>query len=265
MIKATKEPTTEIVPRNEATNVTPIADPMIAMIERIVLDPNASIDKLTQMLALKERLEDRQREQEGRDQQRAYYQAMAKCQEALKVVTKNQKNDHTKSRYADLAALARQADPIIHKHGFTVSFQPAGISEKGDLRLKWTIAHSEGHVESDIAEIPMDAAGTKGVVNKTSTQAFGSTASYGRRYLKLMLFDIATGDDNDGNTPVQKSELITSEQQDELIALADELGVDKAKFCETFEIDSFAAISANKFELAKQKMRLKQRYANADR
>lgn len=261
MIKVTKEPTTELVP--QSSNVTVIGDPMVAMIERVVLDPNASIEKLERMLAMKERLEDRAREESERDQKRAYFQAMSECQAELKVVAKNKKNDHTKSRYADLAALATQADPVIHKHGFTVSFQPAGTSDKGDLRIKWTIAHKDGHVESDTADIPMDAAGSQGKVNKTSVQAFGSTASYGRRYLKLMLFDIATGDDNDGQ-PTDQSDRITAEQQDELIQLAEQLGVDKIKFCETFEINSFADIAANKFEAAKQKMRLKQRFANAD-
>ena len=39
----------------------------------------------------------------------------------------------------------------------------------------------------------------KGTQNKTATHAFGSTMSYGRRYLKLMIFDVATTDEDDGN------------------------------------------------------------------
>ena len=229
---------------------------MIAMIERVVLDPNASIEKLSQILALKERFEDRQREQEERDQRRAYYQAMAKCQQKLKVVGKNKANEHTKSRYADLAALSESADPVIHEHGFTVSFQPAGMTESGEQKIKWTIAHEDGHIESDIAALPVDKAGSQGKVNKTDLQAFGSTATYGRRYLKLMLFDIATGDDNDGNAPV-RTDRITPEQQDELLALADEVGADKIAFCRWAEVDSFAKISAKKFEKAKSALKAK--------
>jgi hypothetical protein len=269
VIKVTKEPTTEIVPRSETTNVTQMGDPMLAMIERVVLDPNASIEKLERMLAMKERLEDRAREEEGRAQKKAYFTAMSACQAELKVVTKNKKNDHTKSSYADLAALATQADPVIHKHGFTVSFQPAGTSDKGDLRIKWTIAHAEGHVESDTADIPMDAAGSQGKVNKTNVQAFGSTASYGRRYLKLMLFDIATGDDNDGNAAIPDGP-ITEAQLTELIDLAESVDADRPAFCQFlstkcgFEIKTFADIPAKRFKDAKSALEVKGRRGNGD-
>lgn len=231
--------------RTEASNV----DPMINMIERVVCDPNASVEKLERMLAMKERLEDRALEEAKRIQTQAYYQAMAKCQAELKVVKKNKTNKHTSSKYADLAALAEQADPIIHWNGFTVSFQPAGKSEKGDLRIKWTIAHCDGHVVSDTADIPIDAAGSQGKINKTDVQAFGSTMSYGRRYLKLMLFDIATGDDNDGNASA--SGPISEEQLNELIEIADRLNVDKAAFCKWAKVESFADIDARKFDTAK--------------
>jgi hypothetical protein len=238
------------------SNVTVIADPMVAMIERVVCDPNASVEKLERMLAMKERLEDRALEETRRHQKQAYYQAMSKCQEQLKVITKNKNNEHTKSRYADLAALAEQADPVIHKHGFTVSFQPAGTNEKGELSIKWTIAHEGGHIESDTADIPVDNAGSQGKVNKTGTQAFGSTMTYGRRYLKLMLFDIATGDDNDGNAKVAP---ISEDQLNELLTMADEYAVDKAKFCEFFEIDSFAAIKSTDFKKAKSALEAKRK------
>ncbi|WP_017277255.1 ERF family protein [Sinorhizobium meliloti] len=117
---------TRIVPANDA--------PMVAMIERIVMDPSIPIDRLEQMLAMKERMEDRNREMAREDREyaakTAYFSAMSACQAELPVVTKNRRNSHTNSSYADLAAIEDQAMPIIYKHGFGVSFQPDGYNPK---------------------------------------------------------------------------------------------------------------------------------------
>ena len=37
-------------------------------------------------------------------------------------VARNQSNSSTNSRYADLARLAESALPIVHKHGFALTF-----------------------------------------------------------------------------------------------------------------------------------------------
>lgn len=240
-----------------------ISDPMVSVIERYLFDPDASLEKLEKMLDMKTRLEDRAREEVEREQKQAYHRAMAACQAELKVVVKNRENTHTKSTYADLAALAEQVDPVIHKHGFSLSFQPAGWSERGDQRIKWTIAHEGGHVESDIADIPVDKAGSQGKVNKTDTQAFGSTASYGRRYLKLMLFDIATGDDTDGNP--SHGGPVNQDQLDRLIALADEVDANKGDFCRYMsrklgiEVGGLAEIPASAFDRAMNALEAKRK------
>lgn len=228
-------------------------DPFIQMIERVVMDPNASVDKLERMLQLRndevENIRRRDREDAAFAAQRAYFTAMSTCQAALPVVTKNKNNTHTKSTYADLAAIEEQAMPIIHAHGFAVSFQPCGYNELGELQIKWEISHSEGHHRSDIAGIPVDAAGSQGKVNKTGTQAFGSTATYGRRYLLCMLFNISTGDDRDGNR-VEDDTAITHDQVKAVLALADDVGADLEKFCAYFKIDAVVDLPASQFDRA---------------
>jgi hypothetical protein len=235
-------------------------DPFIQMIERVVLDPAASVDKLERMLQLRneevENTRRRAREDAEFAAKRAYFAAMSKCQAELPVVTKNRKNDHTKSTYADLAAIEEQAMPIIHRYGFAVSFQPDGYNEQGELRVLWEISHEEGHVRNGVGEIPVDGAGAKGTVNKTGTQAFGSTATYGRRYLLCMLFNISTGDDNDGNRVLGKdiNGPISEGQLAELRAEIDRVGADTARFCTIFEIDALPDLPASDFDEAMQKL-----------
>ena len=230
-------------------------DPMVSMIERVVLDHSIPIDRLKEVLAMKERLEDRAREDQERQAKKAYFAAMSKCQSELPVVTKNKKNDHTRSQYADLAAIEEQAMPIIHRHGFAVSFQPDGYNENGDLRIRWEISHEGGHVRNDVAAIPVDAAGSQGKVNKTGTQAFGSTATYGRRYLLCMLFNISTGDDRDGNRPREDdNRTITDEQLAKIRELIDASDAPINKFCATFKIEALPDLPASRFAEAVQRL-----------
>ncbi|ASR12106.1 ERF family protein (plasmid) [Rhizobium leguminosarum bv. viciae] len=248
--------------------ISPADAPMVAMIERIAMDPNIPIDRLEKMMAMKERMEDRAREDAEREARKAYYFAMSRCQKALPVVTKTKRNDHTKSNYADLAAIEDQAMPIIHDFGFGVNFQPAGYNDKGELQIKWTISHEEGHSESDIAGIPVDGAGSQGKVNKTGTQAFGSTATYGRRYLLCMLFNISTGDDRDGNTPpAREPETISHDQVKIILQLLDETDSDIEQFCRMGKIEAVPDMLAVDFDdavrlLNQKKAKLSQRAAS---
>jgi hypothetical protein len=236
---------TKLVPANDA--------PMVAMIERIAMDPSIPIERLEQMLAMKERMEDRARDQLREDREydakTVYFAAMSACQKELPVVVKNKRNTHTNSNYADLAAIEDQAMPVIYSHGFGVSFQPDGYNNLGELLIKWEISHAGGYVRNGIGAIPVDGAGAKGGVNKTGTQAFGSTATYGRRYLLCMLFNISTGDDRDGNTPPAKEDAkpITETQVGVIRDLIEKAELEIDQFCEHWKIEAIADIAATKF------------------
>lgn len=231
-------------------------DQFASVIHRIAMDPSIPLDRLERMLDMKERMEDRAREDADREAKKAYFAAMSKCQAELPVVTKNQKNDHTKSKYADLAAIEQQAMPIIHKYGFAVSFQPDGYNESGELRIRWEISHEGGHSRDGIGEIPVDGAGSQGKVNKTGTQAFGSTATYGRRYLLCMLFNITTGDDTDGNAPADQS-TITTEQLETIRDLIEKTDSDIAMFCQTFKIEALPDLRPVDFDPAVRSLNIK--------
>jgi hypothetical protein len=239
------------VATREDQHLIPAGDaPMVAMIERIAMDPNIPIDRLEKMLAMKERMEDRAREDQDRQAKKAYFAAMSVCQSAIPVVIKKQRNTHTNSNYADLAAIEQHAMPIIHQHGFAVSFQPDGYNDKGELRILWEISHSEGHVRNGVGEIPVDGAGAQGKVNKTGTQAFGSTATYGRRYLLCMLFNISTGDDKDGNKPKDTSGPINEAQEAIIREMIDTNGPRIDKFCGKWGIEVVRDLPASKFDAA---------------
>lgn len=238
--------------RKSESRIAPTQDaPMVAMFERVLMDPAVPIDRLEKLLEMKYHDEDRQRQQAREDREyaakTAYFTAMSACQKELPVVHKNRRNSHTKSNYADLAAIEEQAMPIIHAHGFGVSFQPDGYNEIGELLIKWEVSHADGYVRNGVGAIPVDGAGAKGGVNKTGTQAFGSTATYGRRYLLCMLFNISTGDDRDGNAPPEDDSAISAEQATQLREKIDAVGADIQRFCNRWDIEAIPDLPASKF------------------
>lgn len=240
-------------------------NPVVSILSRLVMDPSLPVERAERVFAMYYEAQDRARQQAREDAaiaaRNAYFAAMSACQKELPVVVKNQRNKHTNSDYADLAAIEKQAMPKIHEHGFGVTFQPCGYNELGELQIKWQISHSGGHVESDIAGIPVDGAGAKGGINKTGTQAFGSTATYGRRYLLCMLFNISTGDDRDGNRADQSSGPITEDQVSTIRKLAEDVDADLEKFCRYFQINALPELSQTDFNRAVQSLERKRRGA----
>lgn len=145
-----------------------------------------------------EKLMDLQSRWEAEEARKSYSRAMAAAQAEITVVRKNRINPHTNSRYADISAVYEAIVPVITKHGFSLSFQAEPALE-GFLRIIGTCQHEAGHSRSFPLDVPLDSAGSGGKVNKTVVQASGSTITYARRYLTLMIFNVATSDDVDGN------------------------------------------------------------------
>jgi len=189
------------------------------------------------LIRFRERLEVEKKRQ-------AFYKAFAECQAEIPSVIKNRSNDQTRSRYADLAAIERAAMPVITKHGFSVRFSPSKSEIEGCYGVKCTVSHESGYAEEYSADIPADMAGVKGVRNKTLTHAFGSTMSYGRRYLLCMVFNIATNDDDDGNA----AETITEEQFIALKGRIEEAGADPDKVCKAYKAPSLPEFPARHFD-----------------
>lgn len=183
--------------KNDATPIAATAQTeqtaIIAMIERAARDPLVDLTKM-------ERLFDMHKSMQARASEVAFNAAMADAQAELEPIGRQSRNTHTNSTYADLATVVESATPIIAKHGFGLSFGTAAPLMADHIRMVCDVTHKTGHTKRYESEFPYDLAGSQGKVNKTKIQAFGSTTTYGRRYMMLLIFNIATAD-NDGNAP----------------------------------------------------------------
>jgi len=164
-------------------------------------DPRMDIAKVKELWAMHKEMMDREAAQ-------AFADALAQAQSRIQPVARDRRNDHTKSMYATLAAIVDEVTPIVSAEGLAVSFDtfnPERDKELPPLAQGWVrviaiVSHRGGYARKYHLDGPLDDAGKDGTKNKTGIQAMGSTVSYLRRYLVCMIFNVATADDNDGNS-----------------------------------------------------------------
>lgn len=164
---------------------------LLVAITQAASNPDVDMDKM-------ERLYKMHQDLVNAENKKAYDAAMARAQAKMVPVATNAYNEHTKSKYARLHAINKMAVPIYGAEGISVSFDSEEIQAED---LHRTVAHvaCAGHREKFHLDLPLDDIGAKGNTNKTPVHATGSMISYARRYLICMIFNIAVGDDNDGN------------------------------------------------------------------
>jgi len=216
----------------------------------ITSEASDSMEKLEKLMAMQERFE-------ANLSRKAYYRDMVLAQNSMPVVEKTMLNKHTNSRYADLGQVIAQTKPIYTKYGFSVSFREGDGAPEGHTRVYADVSHRDGHRETALYDIPMDGVGIKGNANMTAIHGKQSSKSYARRYLICDIFNIPTGDDDDGNAggrgPV---EYVSNEQLAEINGLAMEVKnndgttlIDKPVFfLKYLGVESFEAIPASRFK-----------------
>ena len=118
------------------------------------------------------------------------------------------------------------------------------------------VMHEEGHTMTVTADIPLDDSGMAGKVNKTPTHATGSSFSYGRNYLIRLIFNIPTGDEDDGNGG---KTYITEEQLSTIIDLMNDRAVNVKKFLEYMEVESLETIPASDYQKAVSAIKAKKK------
>lgn len=222
--------------RSVAVAGTTESSALISMIERAARDPNVDIEKMERLFQMHERVEQRRAVQ-------AYNAAMSAAQEAMPAVIKNKTNDHTKAKYADLFAIADECLPVIHRHGFGLSFSECKATEPNCMGIACRASHNGGHAETYVFNVPLDVAGSQGKVNKTSTQAYGSTFTYGRRYATCGVFNIIITD-RDGNPT---SETITDEQAEQIKDALDAAGISIQQFARKYKLEKIADLPLTLF------------------
>jgi len=242
----------------EPTGETHFVAPVDRMLEA-ALNSDVPLDRL-------ERLMDMKRDHEDSEKQKQFNTAMAMCQRDMPTVIARNRNTQTNSNFATLANIYAVAKPVSTGYGLSFSVFPQPCDQQDMLAYKWTLRHAGGYSESDIALVPKDAMGIKGNRNKTETHAFGSSTSYARRYLFTMIFDIAVGQDDDGNTAGgNRVETISDTQYIAIRDKAGELGIDESVICNAEKVNALQELPASLFDRVMRELKTTEEKQNAAR
>lgn len=159
------------------------ADPMVSMIERIATDPQADIDKLERMIAMKER-------HDAANAKAVADMAFAKASAEFPEIPLNGKNNHNGQKYALLKDIIGKTRPVLARHGFSLSFSTQ-ITDK-DVIVTAELAHEAGHTRTNSLPLPRDTG-----AGRNAVQAVGSTQTYGQRYTAQAILGLSLGEDTE--------------------------------------------------------------------
>lgn len=215
---------------------------MVAMMERLALNPDLPVEKLRELLAMQMQIR-------AVESESAFNTAMSACQGEMGRISADAHNPQTNSRYASYGKLDSVLRPIYTKHGFAVSFDEDTSKQTPDtVTLMAYVSHNGGHTRTYRKVMPIVTTGIKGNAMMTPTHGRGSADSYGKRYLLKDIFNVAIGeDDNDGNQPKDHGPTITEEQAANLLLLCEQADRTEAQLCKHLKVAKLTDLPQKEF------------------
>jgi len=185
---------------------------VLALIERVTLDPCAGVEKLDRLAAIYEHLEAKEAElafnaAKGRILKKLAGIKIVKNRPVLSE-TDNGKQSGTFEafKYAPLEEIDKHLRPLLAEEQMDLSYSNEPC-EGGGILIRGRLKHLPGgHYEDSFMPAPLDTTG-----GKSNVQAVGSTNSFLRRYVACNIFNIVVvGDDDDGTGgPVDEAQAKT--------------------------------------------------------
>jgi len=217
-------------------------DPMLEMMERVLLSPDVPMDRITAIMDLRER-------QLNKEAEQAFNEAFASAMAEMPDVPRSGLNRHTGQKYPTLDDLIRTARPVLARHGLSMNWQ-TGIS--GDkIWVRAIVRHALGH---SIETTDEDDRDTGKAMNRL--QGGGSTQTYLKRYTGFAILGLSSGDevDDDGRGA---SATITEDQFNVLRDMLEKACADEKKMLAYFKIEMLEALPLSKYGEAEAMLRAK--------
>ena len=235
-----------IAKHDEGQAVAP-ADPMVSMIERLVLNPDADLDKLERMLALK-------RDHDRDNARVAFAAALAAARSKIPPIIKDATVDFTSSKgrthykHETLAGIAKVIDPILSEFGLSYRFRTD--QGNGGVRVTCIIAHAHGHSEETSLTCAPDGSGSK-----NPFQAVGSAVTYLQRYTLKAALGLSAEIDDDAQSAAPRPDsqvmrevkTISQEQFVQIREKADEADVSEDQITKAAGIEHLHDLPADSF------------------
>lgn len=215
---------------------------ILNMIERVARDPSVDIARI-------ERLYDLHQAAASRSAKTQFLAAFARLQADLPAVERKG-TGHNNKKYARFEDFIEKVKPELAKHGFSLSFRIA--QEPTTIKVTGVLGHEAGHIEETSLTLPADTTG-----NKNPVQAWGSSISYGKRYVGLTLLGIATEDEDDDGKKSGAVETITEEQAADLKKLMEKANLEDQIIFEHFKVAALTELTPDQLKTATAKLNKK--------
>lgn len=244
---------TALTNHEEQPNMLP-ADPMVSMIERVAMDPNLPIERLTAIMDMRER-------QMNKEAEQVFNQAFAAAMAEMPDVKRTGRNKHLGVNYSTLDDLIHATRPILSKHGLSLNWQTA--IDGSNITVTAIVRHAQGHSIQTTLTGPRDNG-----KQMNALQGGGSTETYLKRYSGFSILGLSSGDETDddgqGDAPAAT---ISADQFRDLRELIEETKTDEARFILAYggtpgetRLEEFPA---SKFAAAKAQLLRKKEKAGA--
>lgn len=229
------------------------ADETATSLVRMAIEKNVSVDVIERLVALQERVTDR-------NARGAYFEALAAFQDECPEIAKSKKANITGRNgssfsysYAPLDVVARTIRPVLRKHGLSYNFD---VSQEGStLIISCVVRHIDGHSERSSFPVPVDKGG-----RMSDAQANGAALTYGKRQALVAALGLTTADaDTDGkdsrrsgNDDGGGEKLISKEQVATLEEIIEAGDHNKKRFLAWLGYESLSDIPAFEFDRARK-------------
>lgn len=220
----------------------------LEVIKDAALDPKVDVMKMQALLDMQLQIERRQSEL-------AFSNALADAKEQIPVIVKDKRGDRGIT-YASLEKVSKAIDPILKQNGFTITYGMADNPDPDKFRITATLRHRGGHSAEFFADMPFSITGPKGAPIMSKTQGAGAAISFGRRYLKLMIFDITiAGEDTDGAA----TQTVGSDELLKLNDLIKRTQTNVEDFCAHYGIEAVPDLPLSRYKAAVNLLEQKER------
>lgn len=233
------------IPVGEETRIVPQSDNAFLTLFQIAAQKGYDPEFISKMMDLQER-------HEAITARKAFFEALSAFKAEAPPVTKDKENRQFGSKYTSLGNLLDTYNPILGKHGLTLSFPPCTQTESS-MTVEGRLSHSLGHSESMSMTGPIDESPIgreSGRAARNPLQNIKSTFTYLRSAICEAILGVAGTEataDDDGNGA---DKYITDEQKKTIEDLIKERAVDKVKFLKLSNAESVETILAEKYNKA---------------
>lgn len=216
------------------------ADPMVSMIERVAMDPNLPIERLTALMDMRER-------QMNKEAEQVFNKSFAAAMAEMKDVPRSGHNKHSGQRYSTLDDLIRTTRPVLARHGLSLNWQTR--IDGNEIGVTAIVRHEMGH------SIQTTLAGPRDNGKQMNTlQGGGSTETYLKRYSGFSILGLSSGDEADDDGQGASDQTVSAEQYVALRDKAAEAGVSEEKICLAAGCADLQQFPADQFQAAMKRL-----------